>query len=488
LYFAGRGPDTFQNRASSHPMKRWIPAAAACASLLASGCARPAQDGAPAAEGRPSIILISIDTLNPQALAAFDPDADPLPRLDAFAAASARFHRAVSPSSWTLPAHASLLTGLYPDRHGATDPRRRIAEDATMLAETLRAAGFETVAFTDAGYIDAEFGFARGFSIYNELTDGAKSTVRKLPRGGKPERERGASLFDRAIAYLEARDERAGPLFLFVHTYAVHDYFRVHPWAVQGLPPSPGESANGYRQCLQGEAICPPQSWERLAALYRAEVRHLDGGFGRLMDALQAKGLLDGAYVAVVSDHGEGFEPERGRIHHGGRLHSDVLRVPFLLSGPGALARDLDDVVSLVDVMPTLLELAGGTVPPGLDGRSLAPLLRGEGTLPAAPAFAMEHYYTWSGGRRVASREHRADPVLSAVVSGNDWLVRGDGASELYDTAADPAQERNLAAEAPRAADLAALVGQRLRALPEAQGAAIDSALQDQLRSLGYVD
>jgi arylsulfatase A-like enzyme len=488
LYPAGREPDTLEDRASLAPMNRWLPLGIALALLSAAGCTAPGESTAPRPATRPHVILISVDTMNQSSLSAFSAEADSLPNLDVFAAGAARFRRAVSPSSWTLPAHASLLSGLYPDRHGATDPRRRIAEDVTLLAESLRAAGWETVAFTDAGYIDAEFGFARGFSVYNDRTDGGSPPTAKLPRGGRPSRERGLSLFDCALAYLEARDANAGPLFLFLHTYSVHDYFRVHPWTVKNLPPVPGESVDAYRRCIQGEAACPPEGWSRLEELYRAEVRHLDEGFGRLVSALRAKELLEGGYVALVSDHGEGFEPERGRIHHGGRLHADVLRVPLLLSGPGIVARDLDDLVSLVDVAPTLLELAGAGVPAGLDGRSLAPLLRGEGTLPAAPVFAMEHHYTWADGRRVASEESRSEPLLSAVVAGDDWLVQGSDHVELYETASDPDQLADVSASAPGTAVLRALVDQRLRALPASEGSTIDPALEDQLRSLGYVD
>jgi arylsulfatase A-like enzyme len=464
------------------------PAGIAAALLFAAGCQAPGDERAARADARPHVILVSVDTMNRDALAAFAPGADPLPYLDAFAAGAARLSRAVSPSSWTLPAHASLLTGLYPDRHGATDPRRRIADDVTLLAETLRAAGWETVAFTDAGYVDAEFGFARGFSVYNDRTDGAARSTANLPRGGRPARERGLALFDCALAWLESRDANAGPLFLFVHTYAVHDYFRVHPWTAKTLPPVSAESADAYRRCIQGEAHCSADEWARLEALYRAEIRHLDEGFGRLLAVLRAQGFLDSAYVVLVSDHGEGFTPDRGRIHHGGRLHADVLSVPLLVSGPGVAPRDLDDLVSLVDVTPTILELTGAGPPSGLDGRSLAPLLRGQGALPAAPVFAMEHYYTWAEGRRVASPEQRTGPILSAVVAGTDWFVAEADRAELYETASDPEQLSDVAASTPRAAVLRALVDRRLRKLPESEGSAIDSDLQEQLRSLGYVD
>jgi arylsulfatase A-like enzyme len=126
---------------------------AAMGALLVSACR----------SDRPDILLVSIDTLRRDALRAFSPQAPPRPHLDALADRSVRMTSAVSTASWTLPAHASMLTGLLPHRHGAISPRHRLAAGAITLAELLGRAGYETVAFTDAGYVSAQFGLARGF-------------------------------------------------------------------------------------------------------------------------------------------------------------------------------------------------------------------------------------------------------------------------------------------------------------------------------------
>src|SRR5262245_46712336 len=194
--------------------------------LSASSSKRPEGDGR-------VVILLSVDTLTPEALVAPTVEHPALSRL---AAASLRFTDALSTASWTLPAHASLMTGLYPDRHRATDPRKAISADLPRLAGLLRAAGYRTVAFTDGVYLEPLFGFAEGFDVYDAVrAPDATSGVPDLPRRGLPNPVHGETLFDRAAAYLEGRTDDA-PLFLFLHTYSVHDYMLLRPWVQAALP------------------------------------------------------------------------------------------------------------------------------------------------------------------------------------------------------------------------------------------------------------
>ena len=451
--------------------------AAACA---LAGAVLACDGSAPA--GRPlPIVLVSIDTLNPQNLRAYDERAEALPHLDAFARQATTFRGAYSTASWTLPSHASMLTGLYPDRHGATDPRRRIAQDARTLAEVLQDAGYETAGFTDEGYVDAEFGFGRGFRIYNGASSGRGVGSGDLPRQGRPHENHGAALFDRAVSFLEARPADSRPLFLFVQTYSVHDYFKVRR-AVEGVDSTNREKlATRFRGCIGGSLECSRDQWDVMERLYQAEVAHLDVAFGRLLAALDTAGMAD-AVVAVVSDHGEGFSPGRRRIHHGGRLHADVIRIPFLLRVPGASAEIVDEPVSLVDVMPILLDRAGVDAPPGLDGNALV------AHAPSRSVFAMEHHFRWERGRRVAERESRAEPLETAVIDGNQWLIAGESGAELYDMAADADQTAPAGLDAPAAAELLQQVVRRVRPLTEEAGALPNAELRAQLEALGYTE
>ncbi len=268
---------------------------------------------------RPNIVMISVDTLNRSALRAFDDSADDHPTLDRFAAGAARFINAHSTASWTLPAHGSLMTGLYPDRHGAVDSRRALDSSTPTLAGYLRAVGYETVGFTDGGYLESSFGFAKGFDRYDDWSaDSSAAQNWELPRDGTRADPAGSVLFDRGIQYIRQRQPEDPPFLLFLHTYSVHDYFRLHPWAVETLPefadPSPAE----YVGCLTDLLSCSESERHRLASLYDAELHNLDSGFARLLEALE--GITHNTFILLLSDHGEGFDLQRGRIHHGGRL------------------------------------------------------------------------------------------------------------------------------------------------------------------------
>lgn len=451
---------------------------AAWAAVLAVGCGR--------ADPPPSIVILSVDTLRRAALRAYDPAAVALPAFDDFAAESVRFDHAFTTASWTLPSHASLLTGLYPDRHGATHFRVTLSQEVTTLAEALGRAGYQTVGLTDGGFLTWTFGFDRGFERYDARVAGEGPGV-SLPREGRPTGVPGSALFDRAIALLESRPADAPPLFLFLQTFSVHDYFNLRPWARKRVPESekfPDERI--FELCLSGQTSCEASTWKLLEDLYDAELTHLDAGFARLRDALEAAGLWESSVVFLVSDHGEGFDPDRGRIHHGGRLHADLIQIPFLVRMPGGEPRIRDELVSLVDVMPTVLALANAPAEPGLDGRSLAPLLTGEGEVgPPAPILAMEHMYGWQDSQRVRTPEPPKRSLSIAVIDRDGWYLRARRSEEFYDWRSDPRQERDLAGEA----DLEAYRRQ-VRSRPgvpvETEPMHYDAELRDQLRALGY--
>ena len=191
-----------------------------------------------------------------------------------------------------------MLTGLYPDRHGATDRRRGLAPGLPTLAEALRDAGFETVAFTDGGYVHPSFGLDRGFQVYDGAGGSQDPEVRRdLPRGGATPDDRVRELFDRGVAWLGRRDADAPPFLLFLHTFALHDYFKAHPSAAERAGPRAGDDPDRYRGCLVGAAACDAEEWERLRELYQASLEIVDEGLGRVLAALEASGELDSTLV-----------------------------------------------------------------------------------------------------------------------------------------------------------------------------------------------
>jgi len=430
----------------------------------------------------PNVVIVSVDTLNRDALRAFAPAAPELPGFDALARASVRFSEALATASWTLPSHASLLTGLYPDRHGATDRRLRLGEGVPTLAKELKRAGYETVAFTGGGYLDRRYGFAKGFERYEERIAGTGPVGPEAASDSTGADDR----LERGLAFLATRQPHAVPLFLFLHSYAVHDYFGLHPATVERLPQRPVETPEELTACLKAERRCPPETWAELRRLYELEVAEFDTAVARLVDTLRARHLWDSTVLVLVSDHGEGFDPELGRTHHGGRLHGDVIRVPLLVRAPGIRPRTVDTPVSLVDVMPTLIDLLGVKRRPGLDGVSLAPLLRGGAPPPERPLFALEHAFLWTAGGRIEAPEVQAHPLAVTVIRGPDWYIRSATGEGLYDMARDPRQRDNLITRASPT-ELRARADARSGLTAPAAPVSVDARLDDRLRALGYV-
>lgn len=422
----------------------------------------------------PDVVLFSVDTLRRDALRAFDPNAQPLAQLDTLAAESQRFTQAVAVASWTLPSHASMLTGLYPDHHGATDPRVQLSPDVRTLAELMQQRGYETIGITEGGYLNHKYGFARGFERYDDREP-------QTPPGAAALR----TACDEAIDAIRERTD-ARPLFLFLQTFAVHDYFRLRKGTPEQLDAPPKLGAVAYLACLRGAEKCDAATWQDLRALYDAEVRNLDRCVGGLREALVAAGRWDTTLLIVTSDHGEGFDPEHGRIHHGGRLQEDVVRVPLLARVPGVAGRDVAAPASSIDLLPTLAELVGADAIAGLDGRSLAPWLRGEsGDAAARPLFASEFYYSWWQGARIDANEIRPRPHATAFIDGDRWLLRTGDREELYDLRTDPQQRTNLVATTPDVAAIrAAAARDDLRV--ETPRLESDDALRAQLEALGY--
>ncbi len=417
----GTPPRHLARRPPSRSRRHGAAALVAAAVALAS-CRQPA----PA----PNVVLISIDTLRSDALRAYDPAAAALPAIDGLAAGSRRFSHALAAASWTLPSHASLLTGVYPHRHGAIHRRATISRGVPSLPALLAARGYETVAFTDGGFLDASYGFGRGFLRYDDHLSRGVAPLPWLPQGGRPDARGESDLFARAAAFLAHRSGASRPLFLFAHSYAVHDYYKAHPWARAATGARVATTADHNLQCLTGERQCPAAEWQTLAGYYRAELRRLDDGVARLLATVHRQLGDRATYVVLLSDHGEGLEPGEGATHHGGALRRDLLSVPLLVAGPGIAPGVESTPVSLIDVAPTLAALAGAGNA-DFDGSSLLPLLHGGPraslaalSLGTRELHAEEHYYWWRDGRRRAARDVGTHALAVGVLRTGWWYTR----------------------------------------------------------------
>jgi arylsulfatase A-like enzyme len=453
-------------------------------------------------EERKNVVLVSIDALDRDSLELFRANEAEFPNFSRLMRSGLTFANAYSSASWTLPAHASLFSGLYPDRHGAIHPKQVMDRHAVTIAMLLEAAGYRTAAFTDGVFLDRRFGLGAGFERYDDRVEGSSKTQRggrRIPRKGRPNPRPllGRTLFDRGISFLSTRQDSPqqllepedSPFFLFLHSYAVHDYFFLHPWATSLLPGLELKDTKHYLDCLRGVEPCSPADWEALEALYRAELPNLDEGLGKLLAVFDEKGLWDSTLLVFLSDHGEGFDFQNGRIHHGGRLHEDQIRIPVIVAGGGIEPGTVEQPISLVDIMPTLMEFLGLQAPEKLDGISFAPALRGRSTQGPRVLYAMEHYFWWEEGKRIGAEEVRKQELFVAVIKDADYYIRGQLGEELYDMEDDPKQRRSRT-------DLGAADLEELRGLsasrsvrrPERTAREQDEALEAQLRTLGYVE
>lgn len=264
------------------------------------------------------MVLISLDTTRADRLGAYGHEAARTPVLDALAARGTRFDSAWAPVPLTIPSHATLHTGLLPPRHGVRDNGdHRLSEEATTLAEHFQADGRRTAASIGAFVTQSQWGFGQGFDRYEESLDVASEAL-----GWHVERAASAVV----------ADAETSADFLWVHLFDAH-----HPYVADPAFEDP----------------------------YDAEIARMDTALGALFEAFGA----DTTFV-VVGDHGESFG-EGGEDQHGLLLEDGALRVPLIVAGPGVPVGVVERPVSLADVAPTVLRLAGLPIPRDLDGRDL---------------------------------------------------------------------------------------------------------------------
>jgi len=337
-----------------------------------AGCGRP--DDTP----RLNIVLISIDSLRADHLGCYGYERDTSPAIDALGAESTLFRNAISQAPWTLPSHASLLTSLYSRTHGADDPDRQLPPTAATLASTLRSAGYSTHGVVSGVFMHSRFGFATGFDSYD---DNSARGGHRLSHGAVTSPDTNA----RAAATLDTVEP---PFFLFVHYWDVHyDYIPPAPYDTKFDPDYDGSvTAEHFMKNPEIHREMDSRDLQHVVALYDGEIGWVDEHIGKLIAELKRRELWDDTIVVLTSDHGDEFF-EHGEKGHQHSLYQELLHVPLIVRVPGFAARQVDARVELIDVMPTLLDLVSVSAPSGLQGRSLAPVLRGEALEPR-PAFA----------------------------------------------------------------------------------------------------
>jgi arylsulfatase A-like enzyme len=445
----------------------------------------------PRAGGKPSIILISIDTLRPDHLGMSGYRRDTSPFLDSLAGQGVRFVNAFAQASWTLPSHVSMLTSTHPRTHQVENASRSLAPSLPTVAELLKRQGYLTAGFVTWIYLSSEFGLGRGYDRYDELLPPPAER-----QAGTHQAARAGELVDRVSAW--AAGVPATPYFLFLHLFDPHmNYEPPLDDARRFDPTLESTEAGSYAYLTRfisglhpAPVPIPPAVRDRAMALYDGEIRYTDDQLKRLFHDLETAGLLANTWIVITSDHGEEFAEHGSMEGHQWTLYDEVLRVPLVVLSPPAqrTARTVARMAQSIDIAPTLLAVAGVAPPNSFEGRSLLPWILGEN-----PTGGDE--ISFSQIRRFNLKWAIRTPRYKLIYTGDAGRRRGRSAArpgfEMYDLSADPGERHDLYdAAAPAARDLSS----RLRAFMLGGPGEVEVPKPDltpeeieRLRSLGYV-
>ena len=394
-----------------------------------------------------SVILISIDTLRADHLSSYGFAHPTTPHIDAVAREGVLFRNVYSPVPVTLPAHSSMLTGTFPPSHGVRDNlHKRLPDSALTLAELLKTKGFTTAAVISSFVLDHRFNLSQGFDSYDDRFQ----AVHKI---GDLSERKGDETTRLATQWLAAHGRE--PFFLFVHYYDPHDPYE---------PPEPFASR-----------------WADDP--YSGEVAFADHCVGEVIEKLKDLGLYDSTLIVITGDHGE-MLGEHGELNHGFFIYESALKVPLIFRVPGrkALARQVDQPVSLIDIMPTIAGLVGAPAQKQAQGLDLSPWLAGDraglgGRSLYAETVAPTTYYG-------------ASSLLGVIV--DRWKFIETSRPELYDLRNDPGESNNLLQQETARADamgreLKRIVATGLRPREPGSDAGLDSSARERLEALGYL-
>ena len=390
------------------------------------------------AAAKPNIVLVTLDSTRADRIGFLGSKAKLTPNLDNLARQGMVFEQAYSQTPLTVVSHATILSGTYPQTHRASEFGNRLAPTLPFVPDLLRARGYRTAAFVGSIALDPKNGFAPGFDRgFAEYDAGFHQPERGQSGAGSIERA-GAQVVARATAWLSRNPQ--GPFFLWVH-----------------LNDPQGSSA----------------------ASYNAAVAAADAAVGKLVAALRASKLYDDALIVIASDHGESLGAH-GEDTHGIFLYDETIHVPLLVKLPQNLnpAKRIATRASLVDIAPTVLEIAGVAIPSQMQGQSLLRIAKSNADQPVYSASDFpQRAFGWS--------------ALESWRAGKYLYIRAPKL-ELYDLSTDPGATHNLAQTSK--ATLETIAGQldafdrRFSASGSAgAGSELTSSEMQKLASLGYV-
>jgi len=462
--------------------------------------------------GRPNVILITLDTVRADHLSAYGYPRDTTPNLVKLAAQATLYRRAIASSDMTLATHASLFTGKYPSWHGAHHTPSAgngapLSEKATTLAEMLAAEGYLTLGLVaNHGFLSDAFGFAQGFHYYDQrlpvtllgsgtppqhlLRSGLRRQLARFvsPQQSDVSSRRAQEMNNEVFAVLHKARQTDAPFFLFVNYMEAHwPYVPPPPFDTlfPGRDPHFTTARQGrlWHEIMTGKGKMSEPLRQHLVSQYDGAIASLDFHLGKLFAWLKEQGLFEDSLIIITSDHGEAFG-DRELMFHGVSVYQDQVHIPLIIKYPRSHERQVIEApVSVVDVLPTVMEVVGRPVPPEVQGVSLlSPASRSASRILISETFP---------DRIVLGCHPRFRRVERAVTSGSLKLITSTaGKRELYDLARDPNETQSVYKQHQEfARTLQAHLDARLKSLAAVSDAPfqLDRQTIERLRTLGYV-
>ena len=463
------------------------------------------------------VIFIQADTLRRDHLNFYGHARETAPFLTRMAKEGIQFNNSISQASWTKVSTSSMMTSLYPSTHGVRLQSDRLPASVTTMAEAYKAAGYATLSMSSVPFTGQNTNLHQG---YEELHENGSLSTAGTPLSSKSARE----YVDRLVPWLERH--RDVPFFVYLQVFDPHSPFEPYgPYNTKFSDPARTEQHRKEKAVVtkliedpvmrgrglptRNEVIkagFDPDIYVRQEAdWYDGSIRGMDVEMARLFEHIRRLGLDERTLVVLTSDHGTELL-DHGRFFHGHTLYGELTNVPLIMRWPGRLpaARVIDEVVQGIDIMPTMLELSGIALPPGLQGQSLRPFL----TTSTNESDVVKSWPGWNRRPAISERvpntpapRDEASRESVAIVDGNWKLIHntvrptGIPEFELFDYFKDPLNKQNVAADHPDVvARLSKLIaGWRqmataARLKPDAETTKTMSAEELQrLRSLGYV-
>jgi arylsulfatase A-like enzyme len=456
---------------------------------------------------RPNVILLTIDTLRADVLGCYGYERPTTPTLDRLAEHGIRFTQAITGGSWTQPAFPALLTSSSASHYGGS--LGSLAQERPSPIESLARHGYATAGFSTNPHLSRATGYDRGFDAFIDLEPQERDPWLRRFKGGErllrlPLTHQVARLLGArsrpARIYASAADVTSAacqwlssteqPFFAWAHFMDVHWPYYLEEalmdaqsiagaWQDLGLMHQWG---NGRRNGLITDKI-----HHRFLRLYEESLQYLDEQIGRLLASLEEDGRAANTVIVVVSDHGEEFFDHGRWGHWEDNLYDEIIKVPLIIRPPGHVGSQVvERQVTTLDVMPTILDLCGCPLPPGVEGNSLRPLWEpddNQSPYPLQEAICEMPRDSW---RRIAVRTEQFKLI---------WDNRHPAEPELYDLKRDPGEQTNVFSDYPQVAGLLqarvdAHLAQAAATLPAtpADKVAFDDHIVQRLRDLGYME